>query len=210
VAQHTGPISDVQREKGRLRRWAKGVRAGLATAALSQQVVGHVLAWAEFKAAQHVLIYLAFGSELELGGLFEGAPHKAFYATRTGAAGELTVHALGGGGKLQRLQKHPYGFWQPPPSDPVPPERVDLALVPGLAFDPLGHRLGYGGGFYDRLLPQLRPGTPVVGVVPEGLVVAQLPAEKHDQRVTHLVTERGLRRVLERAREARVARRARG
>ncbi|ADI13375.1 5-formyltetrahydrofolate cyclo-ligase [Truepera radiovictrix DSM 17093] len=186
-------MSSAQREKGRLRRWAKGVRAKLETAALSQRVVQHVLAWPTFGAAQHVLIYLAFGGELELGGLLEAAPHKTFYATRTGSDGALTVHPLGAGGELRR---HPYGFLQPPPSAPTPPERIDLAFVPGLAFDPQGHRLGYGKGFYDRLLPQLRPGVAIVGVVPEALVVAQLPAERHDRRVTHLATERGLKPVL--------------
>lgn len=138
-----------------------------------------------------MLIYLAFRGELDLGGLLTRAPHKTFYATRTNAAGGLTVHPLGGG----ELQLHPYGFLQPPPSDPVPPERLDLALVPGLAFDEAGNRLGYGEGLYDRLLPHLRAGVPVVGVVPGALVLARLPAEPHDQRVTHLVTEGGVRRL---------------
>jgi len=70
-------------------------------------------------------------------------------------------------------------------------EHVDGVLVPGVAFDRRGYRLGYGGGFYDRLLPRLRTDCRVVGVAFAGQVVDALPAEAHDQRVAALVTEQG-------------------
>lgn len=67
-----------------------------------------------------------------------------------------------------------------------------LALVPGLAFAPDGRRLGYGGGFYDRLLGNF-PGT-TVGICPEAALFSSLPEDSHDRRVSYICTERELLR----------------
>jgi 5-formyltetrahydrofolate cyclo-ligase len=68
-------------------------------------------------------------------------------------------------------------------------EAIDWVLVPGVAFDLAGGRLGYGGGFYDRLLPLLRPGTPRIAGAFDAQVVAHLPAAPHDLPVDCIVTE---------------------
>jgi 5-formyltetrahydrofolate cyclo-ligase len=73
---------------------------------------------------------------------------------------------------------------------PARPDRVEGAVVPGLAFDAAGHRLGRGGGHYDRLLARLAPGTPVVGVAFDLQVVPRVPTEPHDRPVSVIVTER--------------------
>jgi len=131
-----------------------------------------------------VLTYLAFGDELELSGL----TGKHFYTTRTHDDGTLSVHALSGG-----LARHPYGFRQPSGNSPaVALARLELILVPGLAFDLSGTRLGYGRGFYDRLLKDVREGVPVVGVAPARLIVPTLPREPHDVPMTHLLSETGV------------------
>lgn len=63
------------------------------------------------------------------------------------------------------------------------PEAVDWILVPGLAFDRLGYRLGRGGGHYDRLLPQLRPESPRWALALEPQLVDSLPTAPHDQPI---------------------------
>ncbi|NND03528.1 MAG: 5-formyltetrahydrofolate cyclo-ligase, partial [Acidimicrobiia bacterium] len=68
----------------------------------------------------------------------------------------------------------------------------DLFLVPGLTFDLWGNRLGWGAGFYDRLLAMAREDAPLVGIVPAEVVVDRLPAEVHDVAMTHLATEEGV------------------
>jgi 5-formyltetrahydrofolate cyclo-ligase len=68
-------------------------------------------------------------------------------------------------------------------------EAIDWVLVPGVAFDPAGRRLGYGGGFYDRLLPLLRPGTPRVAGAFDVQLVERVPATAHDLRVDVIVSE---------------------
>ena len=66
-----------------------------------------------------------------------------------------------------------------------------MLLVPLLAFDTSGHRLGYGGGFYDRTLEKLD--IPAIGIAYAGQEVASLPAEVHDRRLDMILTEQGLR-----------------
>ena len=66
-----------------------------------------------------------------------------------------------------------------------------LLLVPLLAFDNDGYRLGYGGGFYDRALAALR--VPAIGIAYAGQQAASLPHEPHDMALDGILTEQGLR-----------------
>lgn len=81
----------------------------------------------------------------------------------------------------------------PEPTDSCPPvaiEAIDLLVVPGIAYDALGNRLGQGGGAYDRLLS--RPGRPyAVGLAYALQVVALVPVVDHDRPVDTVLTERG-------------------
>lgn len=77
------------------------------------------------------------------------------------------------------------------PLDTWPRVRPDLLLVPLLAFDGRGHRLGYGGGFYDRTLALLN--IPAIGIAYAGQEVASLPDEPHDRTLDMILTEQGLR-----------------
>ncbi len=71
---------------------------------------------------------------------------------------------------------------------PVQPGEVDLVIVPGIAFDSHGNRIGYGMGFYDSLLRQMRHAK-AIALAFEFQVVDEIPAEAHDVRVHHVVTE---------------------
>jgi 5-formyltetrahydrofolate cyclo-ligase len=91
------------------------------------------------------------------------------------------------------LTSNAYGIAEPLPAAPeiVP----DAVLVPLLAFDSDGHRLGYGGGYYDRTLDALRKTKRVlaIGVAYAGQEVAHLPRETHDRALNAIVTEDGVR-----------------
>ncbi|HEX2759812.1 MAG TPA: 5-formyltetrahydrofolate cyclo-ligase [Rhizomicrobium sp.] len=78
------------------------------------------------------------------------------------------------------------------PLDHWPRVRPDLLLVPLLAFDGRGHRLGYGGGFYDRTLALLN--IPAIGIAYAGQEVASLPDEPHDRTLDMILTEQGIRK----------------
>ena len=74
------------------------------------------------------------------------------------------------------------------PRRPFRPQAVDVVFAPGVGFDPLGNRLGYGGGHFDRLLPRLRRGVPVVGVAFDEQVLDRLPVGPHDCPVDIVIT----------------------
>jgi 5,10-methenyltetrahydrofolate synthetase len=151
--------------------------------AVSVRITAALGVWSRLQG--RVLLYLPLSDEPDLGSI-EG---PELYVTRTpDNGGPLTVHRLGGS-----LEKHRLGFEQPLTSEPeIDPSTIDMALVPGLAFDRYGHRLGRGSGYFDRLLPKLADGALRVGVAPRVVVVDRLPSEAHDVAMTHLVTERGI------------------
>ena len=76
-----------------------------------------------------------------------------------------------------------------PLGDPVDPSVIDIVVVPGLAFTRDGHRLGQGGGYYDRYLARVRAQCATVGVCFREQIVAAVPAEIHDQPVGRVVTD---------------------
>ena len=80
----------------------------------------------------------------------------------------------------------------PEPTTRCPPVAIDSiewVLVPGVAFDVHGRRLGYGGGYYDRLLPLLPKAAPRIAGAFEAQLVAEVPAAPHDLSVDVIVTE---------------------
>ena len=140
-------------------------------------------------APRTVLTYLAMPGEIDLGRLPGDWPDIEWLLTRTPPAGWLTVHRFGA-----PLQRHPLGFDQPvSESEELAPSDLDVILLPGLAFDSTGARLGRGKGYYDELLGRCRPDVDTVGVCLERRVLAEVPVEPHDRRVRWLVTERGFR-----------------
>lgn len=187
---------DAGAPKRAFRTWARAARRTLRARGAAPEVdamLAAIRGFAPYARATTVASYLAFGDEIDLAPL-HADPGKRFAVPRTHADGErrMTFHPLVGA----RLERHPFGQLEPAADDQlIAPEAMDLVLVPGLAFDRRGVRLGQGMGFYDRYLATLPTGTVTVGVGFEALVVAALPCEDHDVRVTHLVTERGVRPV---------------
>lgn len=91
------------------------------------------------------------------------------------------------------LTPHAYGVDEPhPTAEIIVP---DVVLVPLLAFDASGHRLGYGGGYYDRTLALLRSSKTItaIGIAYAGQEIAAVPFGPHDQRLDAVLTENGLR-----------------
>ncbi len=74
------------------------------------------------------------------------------------------------------------------PEDEPDPQVPDLVVVPGVAFTSIGHRLGQGGGWYDRFLPNINNQAATVGVCFAEQVVDDLPQEPHDIVVHHVIS----------------------
>jgi 5-formyltetrahydrofolate cyclo-ligase len=74
----------------------------------------------------------------------------------------------------------------------APVDEIDLVVVPGVVFDRQGYRIGYGGGYYDRLLPRLRPGARRIGIAFAEQIVDAVPAREYDIPVDLVITDKGI------------------
>ena len=185
----------IRSDKRELRRWARAVRLQLRAenaTALDAAVCDAIRTAPSFRKARTVAAYLATATEIDLADLMRTSD-KRFVVPRTDDDPEphLTLHPL----DEATLELHPFGMLEPSAASPsVPLAEVDLVLVPGLAFDWSGVRLGYGRGYYDRLLSS-GPNPVTIGVTLESLLLERLPHHDHDVPVMELVTERGWRSV---------------
>lgn len=141
-----------------------------------------------------VCAYLPIGSEPgspELVAALVAAGHEVLLPVVPAAPGPLDWATYTG---PESLAPGPLGLRQPtgPRRGPAAIAAARLVLVPGLAADRTGRRLGRGGGYYDRTLPLAGPAVPRVVVLYDEELVAEVPAEPHDQRVTDaLLTDAG-------------------
>ncbi|MEJ2155186.1 MAG: 5-formyltetrahydrofolate cyclo-ligase [Desulfobacteraceae bacterium] len=89
------------------------------------------------------------------------------------------------------LIQGPRGNLEPNPEQckTVPLDCLDIAIIPGLAMDEKGGRIGLGNGYYDRLIPELPITTRKVGLVFEDQIVSMVPMENHDKHVDIVVTD---------------------
>lgn len=92
------------------------------------------------------------------------------------------------------LSKGCYGILEPKREcvRPINLLELDLVIVPGVAFDMRGHRIGYGKGYYDRFLAQLPQKTVTVGLAYSWQVFDKLPITENDIRVKKIITEKGI------------------
>ncbi len=156
----------------------------------SDRIASHLQASSLFTQAQTILAYFSFRQEPDLSLLFSDS--RIFGFPRC-IRDTLVWHSWKP--THQMLQKGAYGILEPHPNSPkVEPEQVDLILVPAVACDYQGYRLGYGGGYYDRLLSSDQwAEKPTIGIVFEFAYLPQLPVEPWDIQLQAICTENGLK-----------------
>ena len=173
--------------KAALRRQMKAQRAAFPLAArevASHQINAHLMAWLENRSETGVALFLAQSGEPDL------EPTARFLLTKGVTVAAPRVDLARQTMRFFALQNWgdwetgPFGVRQP--IDGLEIEDISLVLVPGLAFDRSGGRLGMGGGWYDRVLPHMGL---AIGVAFEWQIVAQVPTQAHDAHVHGLVTE---------------------
>jgi 5-formyltetrahydrofolate cyclo-ligase len=139
--------------------------------------------------ARHVALYLGLPEELDTRPLLAALPGATLYAPRIARDGVLRFTRL-----APPLVRNRYGIHEP--AQLRRPARLDLIVLPLVAFDASGARLGMGGGYYDRLLARPRAyRRPLrVGLAFAAQEIPAVPVAAHDARLDAVVTERGLRR----------------
>lgn len=138
-----------------------------------------------------VVLFDAMSGEADLAALKTSellrGQNISFAITRTPEVGfDLTVHPVS-----VRMEQHRFGYRQPVEgSEQVSDSMISVVLVPALAYDGSGNRLGFGAGYYDRFLARV-PLALKVGIA-DVLVGATLPTEQFDIPMTHLATPDGI------------------
>jgi 5-formyltetrahydrofolate cyclo-ligase len=181
--------------KEALRKRLSAVRRTLDQAARDERAraaCARVVQTPEFERAQVVLSYAPLRFELDPGAAVTRAlslGKQVLLPRVIPDSHELSLHLYQPG---DVLEESGMGVREPLPTSPrITPERVDLVLVPGLAFDPRGFRLGFGKGYYDRLLPTL-PRAARFGLAFELSLLPEVPCEEHDVAMDTVITEKRL------------------
>jgi len=158
----------------------------------SQAIAARIAEMDSFARARAVLVTLAYRSEWDASVLAERAlaAGKVVAAPRVDlSARMLRVYRIDDIGR--DIEAGYRGIPEPRAACPeLALDSIDWVLVPGLAFDIAGRRLGYGGGYYDRLLPFLPQAAPRVAGAFEVQIVDAVPTAPHDIAIDWIVTER--------------------
>jgi 5-formyltetrahydrofolate cyclo-ligase len=167
--------------------------------AIGGRVAAQVLALPEVERAERVAMYVALADEVPTQVLFAALRSRGRVVLLPRCAADSLHFARVD--DLDLLRPGRYGVPEPPADAPdAEPGRDDLVLVPGVAFDTRGGRLGRGRSLYDRTLARLAARPLLFGVAYDFQIVEAVPMEPHDQRVDGVVTERGVVRVRSRDR----------
>lgn len=182
-------MCSLKETKTQLRRSWKEVRASVPDRDnKNRQIQEKFLTDSAMKQAKSVFLYLSFGSEVDTIPILEELLRRGVRVsvprchkeTRTMDAVAIT--------HLSQLKPGAYGILEPEPALPIiSPKEIDLAVVPALAFDKEGYRLGYGGGYYDRFLAEFSGIS--VGLAFSDCITEHLPREEFDKPVDVVITE---------------------
>jgi 5-formyltetrahydrofolate cyclo-ligase len=165
-------------------------------AAMSASIADRLLAMDELRDAGTVMAFWSFGSEVDTSPLLErleAAGTRVVLPRIEDRDIEPVAYAAG-----DPLSETSFGAKEPASGRRLEPSELDVVVVPGVAFDRSGGRVGYGAGFYDRLLGRVRDDAFAVAVAFGLQVVDRVPAGGTDRRVGAVVTEREVIRGVER------------
>ena len=167
--------------KGSKRQLRGKIRGSIADVTQDVSIWEQVEALPEFISADSVLLYWSMESEVDTHAFASRwyGRKKLYLPKVVGEALEIREYLP------DDLAPGYRGIMEPSADAPLA-EKIDLVIVPGMAFDAKGNRLGRGGGFYDRLLPTLA--CPKVGVCRKHQLVEEVPVQAWDQKVDIVVT----------------------
>lgn len=188
----TGPTPDLQMDKKALRARVLAARDGMTDAArhsASRDIIARLLALPEVSSAGCVMTYMSFGVEVDTHGFFEAllADAKTILLPRIDREQkQLVVHAVA---RDEDLVPGVWGILEPRDDLPVVSiGEADVMLIPGLAFDRAGNRLGYGAGYYDRLLAGAGRKPWRIAAAFDCQIVEAVPAGPQDIPIHALIT----------------------
>ena len=181
-------------EKKALRKEIRALRASHSDTeihSMSLEVLAHVLETAEYRNAETLFVYVDCKHETETSDLIRRAWTDGKRVAVPKVFGQVMkffyIHSL-----ESDLEEGYFGIREPyerEPADEAADEPESLMVMPGVAFDEKRHRIGYGGGFYDRYL-EAHPGLPTIALAFEFQVKEEVPFEEFDILPGKIVTEK--------------------
>lgn len=183
-------------EKKNIRETARKKRDSMTAdgvEAKSSAIAEKLMATTEYKKASAVLFYAATGNEVATRKLIEKSlkeGKRVLLPITNTAAKEIEISEITD--YDSDLKKGVFGIMEPKKKTAAAEGKIDAVIVPGVAFDREGHRLGYGHGYYDKLLHMLvgkNAGIVKIGLAYDCQVVEKLPRESHDHPMDVIVTE---------------------
>jgi 5-formyltetrahydrofolate cyclo-ligase len=191
VSDRSGSSRDrLKRAKRALRRDVIARRDALAEhdrAAASLAIADRVAAMPEAREAGSAMAFWSFRSEVDTAPLVERwvTEGKIVALPRIEGSDVVPVAFVPGDPTTETS----FGAMEPAGGRLLDPSELDLVIVPGVAFDRSGNRVGYGAGYYDRFLGRRRPGVPAIAIAFALQIVSEVPTGRTDRRVDAIVTE---------------------
>jgi 5-formyltetrahydrofolate cyclo-ligase len=191
-------MADLEGTKPSLRRRILGRRDAMDPCSrtdLSRAIVRDIVETSVYRRSDTVMAYASFGSEVQTDEFMRHVLHqgKVLLLPRVNCQkGLVDIYRVRD--PVRDLLAGTWGILEPRPDRcvRVDPHAIDFVLVPGLAFDARGGRLGYGGGFYDKLLAHgLSPCAWLVAGAFKSQMVEKVPVDGHDMPMDVVVTENG-------------------
>lgn len=189
----------IQQQKAQIRSQILAHRAQLGESErrlASEQICTHLIAFPAYQQANTILAYLNFGTEF-LSELWVKqvlmAGKKLFLPRVNNVTKTLDIYQVSD--IDQQLEVGSWGIREPIVEQCFQLEalnEVEFILLPGVGFTKNGDRLGYGGGFYDKLLSRMTTVPPLVAAAFSLQIVDYLPQEKTDKKVTSIITEQSV------------------
>ncbi|MFQ5864574.1 MAG: 5-formyltetrahydrofolate cyclo-ligase [bacterium] len=158
-------------------------------------IIDHLKKLQEFQSAQTIHCYVAWRNEVNTHGLIKELLQKGHTVVVpvVDLPNRTLVHS-----KIRNfgdLQAGSFGILEPRKDRilPITVDELKLIIVPGIAFDLMGHRIGFGGGYYDEFLRQVK--APKIALAFAFQIVEKIPISSQDQRVDIIVSEKGVHRI---------------
>lgn len=168
-------------KKTDLRTRAKDIRKTLSICQISEKLTQMIQGHKAYIEAKHIMLY--YPTKYEMNFLRLLKDNKEFYFPRV-KGNDLLICPYANGDKFV---KSCFNILEPC-TNPVEVEILDLIIVPALLVDKQGYRLGYGGGYYDRLLARFKGNIKTLCAVPEELIVNSLPKDEFDIPIDFIIS----------------------
>lgn len=181
-------------EKNEFRKRVKEQRQRLTPSqenAWNKDICSNLLGLNEIRRSFCIYCYISFHHEAGTGQLIEALLEMGKYVAVPKVVGkELEFFSITGN---KDLEEGVMGIMEPKPSCLKIEDALAPVIVPGIAFDKKGHRIGYGGGYYDRFFNR-EPGHKRLAIAYDFQVFDVIPAQPHDKGMSFIITPKGLKR----------------